>query len=829
MKVKIKLTALLLTAGVFSAVLAQQPQMNFKVVGKVVEKETNNLLEYVNVVIFNTRDSSMVSGSITGKDGSFSLDVNHPGKLYLVADFIGYHKTIISDILLKPGNFVYDAGTITIRPEVVGIEQVDVVADRPYVSYQIDKKVVEVALNPSAQGGTAVDALQNVPSVQTDIEGNVSIRGNSNFTVLIDGRQSPLSGSDALKQIPANAIDKIEIITNPSVKYDPDGTAGIVNIISKKGKLNGHSAIINLSTGNNLSGGKTPMYSGDINYSYRFNKFTVNTGISYRNSKNKIYSLSDKNNSNSANWAKDSVKNLYEKGQGNMNMHNFTARAGIDYQISKSNTFSIGGEYSDFGFNRGEKTDITTTYFNNEKDYVKSYSGSSSNPNTWQLKLGDRTVFKDNPEHYLNIDFIGQKTRDFNEDTVSKYIADENMYLIRRAGTFLMSNIHSQNSRYRLELSYANPISKQLSIEAGYSLRVDISNMQFSLSDKFLDSQDWIINEASYDSAKLSRYINAGWLIAKGEIKTIQYSVGLRAEMTNQLITTQKDQNRFSYDSLVWYPSFSLSKEFSGGHQLQASYSRRVNRPWDRALTPFPTISNGYNIFVPNPNLRPENAGSFEINYQKSWGQSFISLETFYRKTDNKLERMHDPLSSTVNVFTMKNMGYDKSIGGEAMANVKVAPWFIINSSTSVYYYEEKGTSIDSIAKTVNNTNWELSLTCNFTLPTKTRIQMSGQYEGPQKEIGSDEESVYWISASVKQDFFDRKLSATLRIDDILNSRKHKERTYSEYLNSYGERYRKSPMFVFSLSYRFNQQNGDKKRNGREDVNGGEGGMDMEY
>jgi hypothetical protein len=829
MKLKFTFLFVLLFTGSISIFYAQQPQMNFKVVGKVVENETNNSLEYVNVVIYSVRDSSMVSGSISQKDGSFSLDVNHPGKFYMVADFIGYKKNIIPDIVLKPGNFVYDAGTIAIKPEITGLEQVDVVADRPYVSYQLDKKVVEVALNPSAQGGTAVDALQNVPSVQTDIEGNVSIRGNSNFTVLIDGRQSQLSGSDALKQIPASAIDKIEIITNPSVKYDPDGTVGIINIISKKGKLNGHSAVINLSTGNNLSGGKTPVYSGDINYTYKQNKYSVTTGFSFRNSKNINYNTSDKDNL-TPDYVKDSITKLYEKSFGLMQMRNITGRASIDYQLSISNTVSVGGEYSDFLFNRGDSTRIHSTFIRGINKYEKSYTESKSNPGSMQIKLGDRQIFKENPSHYLTVDFTYQKSEDKNgEDTVGLYLANSGWNIVNQADTFLMAKNSSIDTRYRVEVNYSNPISDNLGLEAGFTYRADLSDKSFALNERLINAESWNTVSNSADKANLSRYIYAGWAIVKGDIFTVKYSLGLRGEMTDQLISSKKDNLKYTYDSLVWYPSFSFSKEFAGGNEIQLIYSRRINRPWDRMLSPFPTISNGYSAFQPNPSLQPEYAGAYELNYQKSWGASFVSFETFYRKTVNKMERMLIPINDTFNVFTVKNLGYDKSFGGEAMANIKVAPWFILNASASLYRYKAEG-NFNGENTVAENTSWESSFSGTFNLPTTTRIQLTGRYEGPQVEVGSKEDASYVFSASAKQDFFDRKLSATLRVEDIFNTHKHVEFITTKDTYSKTVRYRKSPMLVFSLSYRFNQQNGDKKRNGKtDDTNGNEGGMDMEY
>lgn len=830
MRVLFKHAALFFIAGFCATLNAQPPQMNFTVSGKVNEQGTDIPLEYVNVVIYSVRDSSLVSGSITHPDGTFSIQVNRPGRFYLTADFIGYEKTKVENITLNPGNPVFDAGTIVLKQATVGIEQVEIVSDRPYVSYHIDKKVVEVALNPSAQGGTAVDALQNVPSVQTDIEGNVSIRGNSNFTVLIDGRQSALSGSDALRAIPASSIEKIEIITNPSVKYDPDGTAGIINIISKTGKLNGHSAIVNLSAGN------SPMYSGDITYSYKFDKLTFGAGLNYRNFGHDMFSITDQKTDRTDSLGRESTT-IFKDDEGKMKMENFTVKGSVDYQLTKSNTVSVGGEFTDFSFKRNNSTKISqnNAFFdsvNNKQDfdiYQISSSGNASAPNSWQVKLGNRQVFNNNPENYFSVDLTVQNSEGDNSNFANRYLSDLNWQPIVQPELNKTAITNSTEKRYRVEANYANRFSDKFAIEAGYTLRIDMSKQTYNQFDMLYNNGEEPLGDMA-DIADFSRNINAGWAIVKGEIKTIKYSAGIRAETTNQSTTSQKDNFDYKYDSLVVFPSFSLSKEFNGGNQLQASYSKRINRPWDRMLSPFPNLSDGYFVFQPKPNLTPDYSNSFELNYQKSWGQSFVSIESFYRKTDHKMERLLIPLNDTLTMFTFKNMDYDKSVGGEVMANIKIAPWFILNTSASYYFYEEKGEFNDKV-ETVDNYNWETNLTCNFILPTKTRIQLIGQYEGPEVEIGAEESEVYWLSASARQEFFDRKLSATFRVEDIFSTRMNKQTTITGNTYLYSERWRKSPTVFISLSYRFNQQNGDRKRSGRpDDQNGNEGGgMDMDF
>ena len=251
-----------------------------KITGMVMDETTKQPMEYANIAIYNIGDSSLVTGGITDENGVFEITGTGFGEFYLEANFIGFNKTRVAEITLKPESRVFDAGSIDLSPAAVSLAEVSVVADKAAVEYKLDKKVVNVSQVISAVGGTAVDVLENTPSVQVDIEGNVSLRGSSNFTVLIDGRPSVLSGSDALRQIPASALENIEVITNPSAKYEPDGMAGIINLVTKKNAMNGVNGIINASIGS------SDKYRGDFTLNYRTEKFNVYFGADWRDETN---------------------------------------------------------------------------------------------------------------------------------------------------------------------------------------------------------------------------------------------------------------------------------------------------------------------------------------------------------------------------------------------------------------------------------------------------------------------------------------------------------------------------------------------------------------
>jgi outer membrane receptor protein involved in Fe transport len=801
---------------------AQPSQFSFTVKGRILENETNTPMEYVNVVVYNSKDSSFVAGAMAQNNGDFSIKVNHPGDFYLIANFVGFEKSTVSNIVLKPGNDLYDVGDLIIKPKSLGIGQVLVIGDKPFVSYKIDRKVIDVSQNPSAQGGTAVDALQNVPSVQTDIEGNITLRGSSQFTVLIDGRQSPLTGTDALNQIPADAIDKIEIITNPSVKYDPDGTAGIINIVTKKGKIKGHSFVFNTSVGS------SPLYSTDMTYSYRMKKTIVTTSFGYRYFKSNNYNFEEDKifNRDTITAELDSTTMLRKNMNGEFGNKSYSFKIGVDYDLSDHNTLTIGGSRQEVSFTRNADSRINNFYTKPYQTFLLTKTGLENNPKIWQFNIGDRQIFQGNSDHFLSLDFQYQQSESNQYDLLSSYNSNINWDKLEQSDTLQKSRTRSSGTSLRTEINYQKPFANLFTFETGYTLRVEKENTDYILSEKEADSSQWLQNSLYDDHADFSSYIHAAWALIRGDFRGLQYSMGIRAETTDRLTTTVKDNYNFKYNKLGWYPSFALTKEWKGGNTLQINYSKRINRPRNNQLSPFPALSDGYSLYLPNPKLKPEHAESYELNYQRSWGKSFISLETFYRNTKDNIERMSRLENDSLNVHTMINQGIDIRIGSEMNANLVLSKWFTIIPKFTMYYYKAEGT-YDSVLITKENYTWEGGLTGNFSLPTKTRLQIMGQYRAPEEELDGDSKSMYWLSASVMQGFFDQKLTLSFRVDDIFQTRKSVETNKTFNSEVYSKRYRESPTFVFSLAYRFNQ-NGDKKRNGKsnEDPNGG---MDMEF
>jgi outer membrane receptor protein involved in Fe transport len=664
------------------------------------------------------------------------------------------------------------------------------------LSYQIDKKVVDVSRNPMVQGGSAVEALENVPSVNVDIEGNVSLRGSTNFTVLIDGRQSTLSGTDALNQIPASAIDKIELITNPSVKYDPDGTAGIINIITKKGKLKGHSLLINASAGN------MPNYSTDITYAYRAKKITFNTSTGFR-----LFDMSFDRNEEYIAQITDSTTN--DTGirfrdtdrKGTWKRNNFYVKSGIEYNYTPNNTLVLSGGVRITEFGRDLEGQIHKYGFNETETFQTSRSSFFMDPNSYEITLSNYMQLGGEEDHLLDFTATYQWQDEVRRDSSSLFESNASWEELSVVNNRLAAEIPEIVDRFRFESNYSRTFAEQIKLEGGYTFR---SFQYIQRYNQFVENHAgiWEENVFLQDRADFERYIHAAWFLVSGKKFGFQYQAGLRSEYTDRQVKLQQNNQSYVYENLDWFPSLAITKEWSGGITMQANYSRRINRPRDWHLNPFPSLSDGYIQFKPNPELKPEYADAIELNTQKSWGPSFIALELFYRNTENEFERRNTVIADTLTQREIVNLGSQLDAGSELSANIKATNWLTINPQATLSYVAIEANEEDL---NVDKANFEFrsKLNLSFSLNTKTRLQLNGNYNGRRETIDGYREATYWISGAFRGEFLDRKLSASVRFDDILSTRKRE--SYSEYDNIkiYALGQRKTPVIIFSLQYRF--------------------------
>jgi len=794
MKCLLKTKLLFICFGLFLSLASAAGNSNYgtpeSIEGIVLDGETGIGLEFATVALYNSADSSLITGTITNSEGIFKISGLSKGDYFVRIDFVGYQMMDIPINIIENPEHQLKLDQIHLNPAYVNLQEVTIKNDAPYLSYKIDRKVVNVSQHISAAGGTASDVLENSPSVDTDIEGNVTLRGSPDFTVLIDGRPTILEGSDALNQIPASAIENIEIITNPSAKYNPDGTAGIINVKMKKSKSSGFSGLVSGSAGS------TPLYSGNVLLNYKTEKMNLTGGAKYN------YNISSMNKTlYRENYYTDSVFILNTKDTGNRFRSGLTLTGSIEYNIIENNILSVAGSYSEFNSGRNSYSQSTKQLqIGNILDYFTTDNSLHSSKNGFQLEFNDVHQF-DTPDHQLNLSSTVYRGTGKSEEIQYQFITDENWIPIGTETESIKKFTYSDEISYDLYLDYTKPVGTNGFFEGGYQLSHDKS-----ITDYLYQSYDqdiWLNNVLPSTVFDFSRTIHALYGTYSDRLGAYDLKVGLRSEYTHRVLEQGSNDDGFSYQKLDFYPSIYITRSFLNDHQIQLSYSRRINRPSDRFLSPVTNYSDGFYSFIGNPELEPEHANLVELNYQKDFGSSFLAIETFFRYTDNKITQVQNLTDNDLLVCTLDNLNSDYTTGAEIMGNFNPLSWWQINPSFSISRYQLNGTvETQDIIKT--STNWNTRLDNTFKLSTGTSFQVQGVYKSPSVTLTGNSDAMYGLNMAVRQELFNNKATLSLSVRDVFDTM-HRSYTIDN-IDYYvmGDMSREAPVFTLSFTYKFN-------------------------
>lgn len=779
---------------------------SFSIRGKVIDTESNQAMEYANISIFNSSDSSLVTGGITDLNGEFRIGSLPAGTFYVEANFIGFNKTRINNVRINPANRQIDLGTIRLEASTQEIGAVEVVAERARIEYKVDKKVINVAQDINAAGGTAVDVLENTPSVQVDIEGNVTLRGSSNFTVFIDGRPSALSGSDALQQIPASALETIEIITNPSAKYDPDGMAGIINLVMKKNILSGFNGIVNASIG---TGDKQRL---DLTVNHKTKKRNFSFGFDTNNN-----TYSGENASTRETTTGDVTELLDMNGERSFTRKGFGLKTGLDLYLTDKTTlgFQLHGGQFNFNSNSEGLNHLSTMPASDEK-YTLAAERAIRENNFINGNINFTHKYNEQGTHKLEGMFYYRNRKGDDSEFQSEAIADMNFNPTDIYDLQIRTTEDEKSNDYRFQLDYTRPVGAGGKLEAGLQSRIDRETEDYLFEDFDPETQSWINNPDFTSSMDFKRDIHSAYSTFSGKLARVEYMLGIRGEYTNREIDHAKVEEAYTLDRFDFFPSLHLSYQLFDQSQLMGSYSRRINRPGGRDLDPFPSYMNQYTIRVGNPGLEPEYTDSYDLGFMKRFGKSFVSLEGFYRQTNNLITRLTELGDDGILYLTPDNLNKDHSLGGEIMGNLNLTDWFLLNTSFSVYRYKLEGTvQGESVNRESTNYNGRLNGTIRFT--PESRMQVMGMYRGPSVSAQGDTKGMFFSNISYRHDLFKKKLSATLSLQDAFGTARNEGTSSgSNFKSTY--RFKREPrVFMLTLSYKINNYKMD--RSGQSDVN----------
>jgi outer membrane receptor protein involved in Fe transport len=761
--------------------------------GQVVDSQTNTPVEYANVAVFNASDSSLITGSITSMEGEFDLNNLPLGEYFLRIQFIGYETKMIENIVLTSNDRKFNTGTIQLGMSAIELEGAQITAEKMAVEYKLDRKVINVGQDLDAAGASAVEVLEKAPSIRVDINGDVFLRGSSSFTVLIDGKPSVLEGSEALQQIPANTIENIEIITNPSAKYDPDGTSGIINIVTKKNRLSGFSGMINATAG---TGDK---YATDLYLNYKTGDFNFFGGIEWNDRR-----FPGDGNEYRESRVNDTLQVRDSQTEQAWMRHGLTFKGGLDYNINDFSTISFGGEYGTGGFGMDNyRKNYEYTIPGTEDVYYLSNNEFRWNRNFYQVNANFQRKFKQEG-HELNV-FGYYSGRDGSQkQNQIDILTDPDWNSIDPDPTLVRSVEQGPSNEFRFETDYTRPVLEKGKLEAGYHLRLDSDNEDYYLENFDYDQSAWITDDNYTKFSEFDRSIHAIYGVFSHEFKGFEYQLGLRGEYTNREITVVNTGESALVDRFDYFPSVHISKKIMEKNQFMASYSRRIERPRGWYLEPFETYIDETTRRLGNPSLLPEYTDSYEIGYLRTLPQGTFTFETYYRHTDNKITSIQTfDEESGIFYNQFQNLNNDRALGVEGSLIYDITKWFNLNLSATYYNYRLEDKTTETSEERTSN-NWDSRLMTSFKLPTNTRIQLNLSYNSPTVTAQGRSEESYYADITVRQDFFERKLSATLKVGDIFATRVREYSSRGENFYTYEYRKPESRVVTLTLSYKIN-------------------------
>ena len=795
-----------------------------QITGKVIDASTKQGMEFANISLRKTGSKEFIKGTVSDQLGAFRLDGVSNGNYVVAVSVVGY-ATFEKELTIGTGQKTINLRNILLKEDTQLLNEVQVVGQRSQMKFEIDRKVFNVDQSLATAGGSASDVLGNIPSVQVDPEGEVSLRGNSSVTVWINGKESGLSADNRaqiLEQLPAESIERVEVITNPSAKYNPEGTAGIINIVLKKNRKAGYYG--SLQAGVDTRGGYNA--AGNVNFSSgKFESF-VNVGTRVRKSEGEGYTNRQNLDDNG-----NPVSYLNQLRNDEDTRKPVIARMGTTYHATDKDHFSFSG----FGLlGRGDETD----WLNYTSNIPGSFTSSL------------RTSAEKRKMNIGNFE-IGYK-RDFSEKSNLDLSASYNLLNITPESSFLqVSNYAGGTStssyqfqenvmkprKWEFQADYVTEFGEQNKIEAGYKGEFLTSKSKVSTYSGISEGNA-AFNEGLYNNFTYDQNVNALYATYSKRINRFGIQLGLRGEHTrtntNSLGYNQSETDHPAYkdDYFSFYPSAFLSYQLPSNNELQLNYTRRVSRPWGGQLNPFVNLTDSTNISYGNPLLLPQYSNSLELNYIKNWENHTLSASLYYRNTDNVIQRI-SYRDGDIMKSTFENIAKTQSAGTELILKNNLFRMIDLTSTLNFYYnkldgfsYLPAGATTPVVGEADEDFSWSARIIANVMLPWGVSLQATGDYNSRELVAQGYRKANHAIDLGLRKSFLDRKLSLTINTRDLLNSRKRETITSGSGFSQESVFARSGRTVGFTLTYNFgNMKGGSKRPDRQEQQNNGDGGM----
>lgn len=791
MKSKRQLIIILLLGSVLHSIAVNDVKNKGNIHGVVKAKSNRLPIEYAHVALYAVADSTLITGTTTDSKGQFMMNNIGFGHYYLTVGFIGFNNKTIKEIDISSAQRTFHCDTIILEETFIDLKEVQIKSEIDVVQYQIDKKVIHASEKPEASGGSAVNLLENTPSIQVDMEGNVSLRGSQNFTVLVDGKPSALNGNNLLKQIPAAMVENIEIITNPSAKYDAQGTTGIINIILKKNIEKNTNGIINVSIGTYNK------YTGDFSINHQIKKVNLfmnaNYGLNYS------YPFMSSERKVSYN---DSLRTTIQEAKRKQYVNPYSVGAGLDWNINDYNQFTLQYDWGHWGYDLSIPEFTKETLNNNDTTH---YAKTQTFMKTGGFYHSGSVFYKHNfkeKQHELSSSFTVSSWKGGDSTDVNEMFTNNTYNQIYNASRH-MSMSHDASLAFQLKVDYTKTFKEKHKIETGYQGYYKTLTSDYGI--KFQDylSQSWYPSDMNKKEMDFTQNIQAFYFTYSGDLKGFQYQIGLRGEFLDRHLQVPATAETYDLQQFNLFPSLHISKIFPKQHQLQLSYSRRVNRPHEWNLNPFPIYSDTYITQIGNPALLPEFTHSFELNYMKYMKKGFIAVENYYHQTNHSISRTYRIDSNGTLLYGVDNLNKNYSYGISLSGNYYPVKWFSLYANTNFYFNHIEGDIVSENIKT-RSFNYDFSLSTTFNPGYHLRFQLTAFYNAPKLTAQGSMHAIYGCHLSISKEFFKQRLQVVLTGRDIFRTVKYNILTDLPGLQSKVIMYSEYPVVILQLSYKIN-------------------------
>ncbi|WP_067028646.1 TonB-dependent receptor domain-containing protein [Allomuricauda sp. CP2A] len=801
---------------------SQQNRSPITISGTVIDQDSGQPLEYATFVLQEVENPDKVTGGITDLDGKFEIETD-PGQYNIRVEYISYKTYSQTNQNYTSST---NLGKIILAPDVSQLQEVEVVGEKTTVEVRLDKKVYNIGKDITTSGGNVSDALGNIPSVSVDVEGAISLRGNENVRILINGKPSALAGfgsTDVLRQLPADAIEKVEVITSPSARYDAEGTAGILNIVLKKEKTLGINGSVNVTGGYPFNARAT------TNFNLRTEKFNIFNTLGYFHRESPGNGFSDNT------YSQGEFDRIIEDRETSRNDDGFNLNIGMEYFLTEKS--SITGS---FFYRLSDENDLTENdnqRFTNAALASRTFrtEDQGEDDNSRQFSFNYTNNINDDG-HILTADF------QYSYDDESVFTVIEENRTVPSDSLLALENIYESEVQDEVlaQVDYVLPMG-DAQFEAGYrgTFEKEVNDYQLDIY-----NQDTDAFETNQDLTNIFTYhenVNAFYTQYGNKFGKFSFLAGLRLENTQmkgnvdseidsqaleELLGEDVDLN-FDKNYLGLFPTINLIYEFKGNQNISLGYNRRINRPRGWFINPFPSRSSRTNVFQGNPDLDPAFANAFDLGYLKRWTKMTLTSSIYYQRETNSFERVQEETgevtSDGIRIIRSIpiNLSTNERVGAELGMLYNPTKWLRLNGSFNFFQFSSEG-SFNGVDYGTDNSSWFARFSSKISLPAKIDFQANSFYMGPQQNAQTETKGMFSLNLAMSKDLFNENATLSLNVSDVFNSRKRQSFTETAFFTSDSEFQWRVRQINLSFIYRFNQPK-DRNQRGR-----GRQGNDME-